>query len=215
MTDCACGHVASEHQPDCQAVLGPDKFCGCRGYWPEGDSPDPRFRAQQQEAVNEKEMPAWTVDALCRKRSMPGIHWAEAFLDDMKYQADPDDYEWAATTVQVLRDCLRCPVRQQCLEWAFEKTVFQSYGDVNMLTKHEAKCKSRRCRGCLPGGPKVERGEFTIEPIHEGTYGGVPGPVREHFSKRPNPIEACNRWWEAFTRRRGWVQEPDDQEVIA
>lgn len=215
---CACGHDQADHQPDCCAVLRPDVFCECSGFRTEHTDVDPRFRPGHLGAIQRERMPSWMTLAECSKHAMDGA-WSEAFREDPAYQANPDNYRWPATVQEVMAVCASCPVRRECLAYAYEITGPQLFGDVNLYASHTTECneghrawqsKARLCEGCLEPEDQVHRQPFEIEQQHEGVYGGVPGPVRQHFQHSP---ELADKWFAAWTAKRGWTVADMEEET--
>lgn len=125
---CVCTHSQRDHDPDCMAVIGVDAFCGCSGFRVPRGHMDAAMRAQVRKALDDDWMPDWTRDARCRSAKLkggigpntPGQPHPDAFMDDV---ADTEDLRLPESSVlDFMRDaCLPCPVRRQCLSYAYNE----------------------------------------------------------------------------------------------
>ena len=221
MSSCACGHDQTEHEPDCQAVVEsashqPD-FCACSGFRAESyHESSERFRSGHRQALDTR-FPAWTALAACRPASVggaallhrdgarPGMPWDKGFNDEVAMKPSVDQYRWPRDVNDAIETCAACPVRRQCLERAFDvegTTVTMGY--ANFLIKHKPRCEDMKCDGCVPLKDRIQRREMTLELMHVGVWGGVPGRVRERYANDPDRIERCTDWFEDYASEQGF-----------
>jgi hypothetical protein len=164
---CVCQHPQSEHgQEGCEAVVAPGAFCSCSGYRTIQDGRlrmDPAFRARVREGLGDKWLPDWTAYARCKSAELhdgglgpnrPGQPFVELTdKDDLKDAGEGTRLPERSLLFQIERLCARCPVRRECLHYAYQADLFN----------HNQ-----------PGDEDVAVRAF-------GVYGGVPGRLREHF----------------------------------
>lgn len=129
-------------------------------------------------------LPEWTADAACRSDSIggsgpqiAGTTWSWMFLDDVASRPDGREY-WPDKVMQAMRVCAGCPVRRECLEYAYE-----SEKGVN---------------DTWWSGEPVERD------TRSGVFGGVPGRIREQHGPHPDRIQRSTEWFESLALRREW-----------
>jgi hypothetical protein len=127
-------------------------------------------------------LPDWSKRAACAEQAPNRAPLAIMFDDDLAYQPKgPGAYTWPAGVLQAMKMCAGCPVRTQCLDYAFE------------IEKRES------------------RDWWTNELVQNdrrfGILGGVPGRIREWFADTPNPEAACDDWFRRFAAKKRWMMD--------
>lgn len=214
--NCACGHPAQDHEPDCQAPIsgkGGITFCECSSYRVEPETRmSPVFEYRLRHLAHEKYLPRWMHRAACAgMNGGPETTWDAAFHDEVGMEQDLGDYSWPEDVKTVMALCAGCPVRQQCLEYAFETTKEQMLGDATFYVAHEVECRDRSCNGCVPHAKRLRRQSFSVEPMHMGVFGGCPGRIREHFSRYPDAVRRCAQWFREEALKMGWTVENEEE----
>ena len=137
------------------------------------------WRTRARHAMLDQLLPDWAPLGACSEQAPNRAPFAPMFDDDLAYQPKgPDAYSWPAGVLQAMKLCAGCPVRQQCLNYAFE------------VEKRES------------------RDWWTNELVQNdrrfGILGGIPGRVREWFADEPNPEAACDEWFTKYAARKRW-----------
>lgn len=124
-------------------------------------------------------LPAWTKRAACAELAPNRAPWGDAFDDDLAYKADPTEYEWPAGVLRAMKVCSTCPVRPECLDYAYamEAHVDKAYWAAETTSKEDRR--------------------------RYGVYAGIPGRIREHY---PDPQDAAT-WSAGYAVERGWTLE--------
>ena len=133
-------------------------------------------------------LPDWSKRAACAEKAPNRSPWGPMFDDDLAYQPKgPDAYVWPDGVRQAMEVCAGCPVRQRCLNYAFE------------IEKRES------------------RDWWTNELVQNdrrfGILGGVPGRIREWFADEPNPEAACDDWFRKFAAKKRWTMDERKEDV--
>lgn len=221
MNPCACGHSQDDHQPDCQLPIsgrGGITFCECSSYRVEPVTArmSPVFEYRLRHTAHEKFLPRWMHRAACAgMNGGPETTWDAAFHDEVGMEQDPADYSWPEDVKTVMQLCARCPVRKECLEYAFETTKEQVLGDATFYVSHEIECRDPKCAGCVPKDKRLRRQPFSVEPMHMGVFGGCPGRIREHFARFTDAVRRCEEWFRGEARRMRWELAEDNEEKTA
>lgn len=134
---------------------------------------DPRMRVRIRIERLQQMLPAWAKRAACAELEPNHAPLGTMFTDDVAYRRD-GDYSWPDGVRHAMAVCATCPVRMECLRYAYE---------------------SERREHIEWWG-----GELIDERRRYGVYGGVPGRIRERFADEADPIAACDAW---FTERFG------------
>jgi hypothetical protein len=129
-----------------------------------------------------QELPTWTQRAACASEpdDPHDAEYHDSFFDDEVINATT--LEFPETTLRRMRVCHTCPVRSECLAYAYAQ---------------------ERHVEAIPGTMPV-RHRWTEDVIRYGIYGGVPGRVRERYAHHPNRLKACERWFTAQAKKRRW-----------
>lgn len=153
----------------------------------------------------------WTSQAACA--GMDPDRW---YTDDVSQPADTEPV-LPETAILAIRICYRCPVRQRCLDEAFELTQPMSFGNLRVYTKHRKACTDQMCQGCVPEDERLReqpRG-FTLEPMHAGIFGGIPAYIRKRLSDLPDRLELAEVWLEKLALKRHWTRNAEAKEETA
>jgi hypothetical protein len=183
---------------DCQAVISAGEFCGCSGYRVAHVKMDSAFLSASRAALQDVWFPSWTAKALCKSAELhdggkgpqrPGQPFVELTdKDDLKDGGLATRLPERSLLFQIGRMCAPCPVRRECLHYAYEV--------VDSLSHH------------VDGDEDDDSAGRAY-----GIFGGVPGRLREHFR---HDEEGANAWFEALRETKGWAEpEPVREENSA
>lgn len=177
---------------------------------------DIRFRDRMRSALEDRLFPSWTRDAACRGQELPGRLYRDAFTDEVGQQQEIEDYAWPERTVNALRTCSGCPVKRQCLEYAFELNPkprqFGVFAGVPGRIREAL--GFRDCKTCQGKGylKRLTIGDTTLRwsDYAEAFDAGQPGfPCRDckTTGRLPDPdrLTKCEQWADAFARKRNWT----------
>lgn len=142
---------------------------------------DPRFSIGLRTSLLSRLLPDWTARAACASKTLPGQPWDSAFADEVTGSLDVETHRWPERVRQVMATCAGCPVRSECLAYAFEREQHLSQDWMS--------------------------GEMYNDSFRSGIFGGVPGPAREHFAASVDPIAASEAW---FARQMGEPMKLED-----
>lgn len=190
---CVCQHPQTGHGDEgCEAIVAPGTFCSCSGFradarWPEIPlQMDPGFRARMRQSLGDEWLPDWTAHARCKSAELhdgglgpnrPGQPFIELTdKDDLKDGGIATRLPERSLLFQIGRLCAPCPVRRQCLHYAYEV--------VDGLKHH------------VEGDDEDDSAGRAY-----GIFGGVPGRLREHFR---HDEEGANDWFQDLARSKGW-----------
>ena len=151
---------------------------------------------------------SWTAQAACAGRDTDVF-----FCDDVSQPADTEPV-LPETAILAIRICYRCPVRQRCLDEAFELTQPMSFGNLRVYTKHRKACTDQMCQGCVPEDERLReqpRG-FTLEPMHAGIFGGIPAYIRKRLADRADRLELAEVWLQQLALKRHWTRNAEAKE---
>ena len=187
-------------------------------------STDVRFRDRMRAALEDRLFPAWTRDAACRGQELPGRLYRDAFTDEVGQQQDIETYAWPERTVNALRTCAGCPVKRECLEYAFELNPKPRQFGVFSGTPGRIReaLGFRDCRTCQGKGylKRVTIGDTTLRwsDYSQAFDAGQPGfPCRacKTTGRLPDPdrITKCENWASEFARKRGWASAKKEEAV--
>ena len=186
----------------------------------------PAFEYRTRHEAHERFLPRWMHRAACAgMNGGPETTWDAAFHDEVSMKADLDDYSWPEDVRTVMQLCARCPVRSECLNYAFETTKRMELGDPVFYVTHTGECNERwyrekdqkrkppPCDGCIPRDKRLRNQPegFSVEPMHMGVFGGCPGRIREHFSRYPDAIRRCAAWFREEALKMGWTVENEEE----
>lgn len=133
---------------------------------------NPKFAAAARAAKTllDELLPPFAGLGACAGKAPNRAALEEMFCDDIAYQRDPTKYLWPAGVMTAMSMCATCPVRVQCLAWAFavEKRESQDWWT----------------------------GELEQTDRRYGVLGGVPGRIREHYADDQDPVSACDTWFQ-------------------
>jgi hypothetical protein len=131
-------------------------------------------------------MPAWGTRAACAQFSRRGAPWSWMYSEDL---AESPDYTWPDHAVFAMKVCAGCPVRNECLEYAYEMEHQQS----TLWWSGEPVESDRRF----------------------GVFGGLPGRMRERFAHSDDRIARSQEWFAALSRERNWTLVETEEERTA
>lgn len=81
---------------------------------------DSRFAPRLRESLETRLFPAWTGNAACRNEAHPGVVNGAFFADDLAQLPETEEYVWPSAVLGAMRTCAGCPVRRECLVYAYE-----------------------------------------------------------------------------------------------
>lgn len=111
----------------------------------------------------------------------PGKPRSWKYVDDFFVEDDiTEDFTKLPETIQrKMETCYDCPVRRQCLEYAY---------DHETHIDDEDKLK-----------PKIVEDDTRF-----GVWGGIPGRFRARFAHEPDRLDVCEEWFQTVAHRLRW-----------
>jgi hypothetical protein len=146
---------------------------------------DPRFSARAKEAFLEKMLPSFGPRGACAELAPNRAPWGPAFEDDVAFRPD-GEYAWPKGVREAMKVCAGCPVRRECLAWAFdvEKRESQDWWTSELIQNNR----------------------------RYGVLGMTPGRIRERFQDADDPIAACEEWALEYAKQAQWEVVDLDEE---
>jgi hypothetical protein len=140
---------------------------------------EPAFTSRLRSTTLDRMLPDWTHQAACATKTLPGQPWESAFMDEVTGTLDIETFDWPERVRTVMAVCAVCPVRRECLAYAFAN---ESHVSQDWLS-----------------------GESFDDSFRSGVFGGTPGPVREAIADNPDRLAEGERW---FLRHVETVVQP-------
>jgi hypothetical protein len=137
----------------------------------------PRIAARAALAYLDSKLPDFAPRGACAGLAPNRAPWSPMFEDDVAFRKD-GDYEWPKGVREAMQVCASCPVRRECLAWAFD------------VEKRESR--------------DWWTSELIVNNRRYGVLGGTPGRIRERFQDDPDPIAACDEWFVGFAEQNRW-----------
>jgi hypothetical protein len=122
-------------------------------------------------------LPSFGPRAACAEKGPNRAPWEPMFEDDVSQRPD-GNYSWPAGVKEAMSVCAGCPVRLECLRWAFD------------VEKRESR--------------DWWTSELIVNNRRYGVLGGTPGRIRERFADEPDPIAACDEWFQNYAAEQHW-----------
>ena len=120
-------------------------------------------------------LPYWGPQAPCAGRDTD--MW---FTDDVAVGNDFPD-----TALMAMRICSTCPLRVDCLTWAFDREQL----DRSSMADADREEADRRF----------------------GIFGGIPGRIRERYANEQDRIAKCFAWFDSIAAARGWNRAEEEE----
>jgi hypothetical protein len=196
---------------------------------------DPAFRSRLRKTLDERLMPEWTAEAACRSAELPGgngpnrpgVVWDDAFKDELPLRPDPDDYAWPVGVRDFMRTCSACPVRSDCLEYAFtiteDRRQFGVYGGVPGRIREDVgfdpcgDCTDGYCATATLDGRIIGYPDYAWVYTRSRTL--ADGSTEDYLSQpgftcptcggtgrivRTDGPQRCAEWFTRYAHQQGW-----------